>query len=128
MKPLLDRELIINVVYLKQKVIDVQGALLLLQSIEALKNSPFPVNTMTVNFFRAVIGAEPHPDERGNALLTDPDVVKPDDATVTPALLQAAWNRLVEKNEGPYLRGELHNKYPELVAVLKIPNQKQGDV
>lgn len=125
MKPLLDKELILNVVFLKQTVIDIQKALLLLQSVQALKDSQFPVNNMTVNFFRALIGAEPHPDERGEALLTDPDVVKPGDGTVTAEDLQAAWQALVEKQEGPYLRGELHDKYPELVAALQIPKPKQ---
>lgn len=121
MKPLLDREIILNVVYLKQTVIDIPKALLLLQSVQALQNSPFPVNSMSVNFFRALVGASPHPDERGNALLTDPDVVKPGDDMPTAEELQAAWNKLVEKHEGPYQRGELHDKYPELVAALKIP-------
>lgn len=126
MKPILDKEIILNAVYLKQKVIDIQAALLLLQSIHALKDSPFPVNSMTVNFFRGLIGAAPHPDdERGNALLTAPDVVKPGDDVPTAAELQAAWDALVLNKEGAYQRGELHKQYPELVAVLQIPDPTQ---
>lgn len=118
MKPLLDREIILNVVYLKQKVIDIQAALLLLQSIEALKNSPFPVNNMTVNFFRALVGAAPHPDDRGNALLTDADETRTGDDVVTAELLQAAWAELVANNQGAFDHGDLQLKYPELWAAV----------
>ena len=118
MKPLLDREIILNVVYLKQTVIDIQKALLLLQSVQALQSSPFPVNAMTVNFFRALVGAEAHPDERGNALLTDPDVVLEGDDVVTPEMLAAAKQALIANNEGAYKRGELQARYPELWAAL----------
>ena len=120
MKPLLKREIDLNLYYLKAAPIDVVKAVMLLQAIEALKNSAFPIH-LTVNQFRALIGALPHCDERGTADCLDLDESRPGDDTITPELLQQAWDYLVANNQGGYQRGELHDKYPELVAVLNIP-------
>lgn len=123
MKPILDKEILLNVYYLKQTVIDLPAALLLLRSAADLEDHPkFPFPNMPINMFRAIVGAEAHPDDRGLKMLFDPDEHREGDDQPTPEELLKAWNKLLENNEGLFKAGELHRKYPELTSALNIPN------
>lgn len=118
MKPILPKEILINFVYLKKVPIDLPRALMLLVAIWMLKDSPFPI-ALSVNMFRALINGAPHPDERGNALLLDPDEVREGDDMPTKDELLAARASLEKDNQGLLLRGELQKLYPELYDATK---------
>ena len=127
MKPLLDSEITLNLVYLKQTVINLPATLQLLQAANDLQDHPcFPFPNLSINLFRALIGAQPHPDDRGERKLFDEDEFRPGDDVVSPEMLQFAWAKLLEDNQGPFEKGELHKRYPELVAVLGIPNPTES--
>lgn len=115
MKPVLDKEY--QKFYLLHQIpFDAFRALDALANIQKLAGTATPVN-MTVNYFRTLLTLGPHPDERGNALVLDADVVKETDAQLTMDELKAMRAELESNNEGKLKTGELQQQYAELYAL-----------
>lgn len=119
MKPILDREITLYTKYLKQNPVDTLKAVALLRAVYELKDSPFPIR-MTVNVFRSLVGCpSPHPDDRGEADLLDPDEVRKGDDVPTKQQLIEMKQLLELNNAGPAARGELSKQLPELYDATK---------
>ena len=119
MKPILDREIVMYTQYMKQNPIDTLKAVALLKAIYELKDSPFPIH-MKVNLFRSLVGCPfPHPDDRGEADLLDPDEVREGDDIPTKQQLIEMKQLLEANNAGPAARGELQKALPELYDATK---------
>lgn len=115
MRPFLDKEY--QAFFLKREVpFDAFRAIEALANIQNLASTSTPIN-MPVNLFRMLLGTTIHADERGNAMLLDADIVKPEDAQLTADELKAIRAELELNNAGKLASGELQKEYSELYAL-----------
>jgi hypothetical protein len=117
MQPFLQKEYILWSLE-NQMPFDASKAIMELDAIQRLAQTSTPVK-ITVNMFRRLqgYGVPLHPDSRGNALITDPDVVNAGDDQPTSAELLALRAKLITNNEAAYVSGDLAKDYPDLWAL-----------
>lgn len=118
MKPFLPKEITLHAAYLGKVPIDLPRAIMLLFAVWMLKDSPFPIK-LSVNMFRALVNADPHPDDRGLADLLDPDEEREGDNAPTKDELIAAKAELEKNNQGKLQRGELQKDFAQLYDATK---------